>query len=65
MLTIGEKINSYCSMCCHEEKDVRAITLFAGNRKDSYNRIFLCESHLKQIAETINFLFEDGEQDGI
>ena len=62
MITISDKVETFCSMCCGEKKDVRAITLFAGNRKDSYNRIFLCEKHLKQIAETIDFLFEDGEQ---
>ena len=63
MLTIGDKNNGFCSMCCYDTDDVRAITLFAGKRKDSYNRIFLCEKHLMQIEIAIRTLFEDGAQE--
>lgn len=63
MIAIGEKMNGFCSMCAVEKDDVRAITLFVRGNRDSYNRTFLCENHLRQIAETINILFEDGEHE--
>lgn len=63
MVSIGNKINSFCSMCAKEKEDVRPITLFVQGNRKSYNRIFLCEKHLKQVAETIDFLFDDGSEE--
>lgn len=63
MVSIGNKINNFCSMCAKEKEDVRPITLYVQGNREAYNRIFLCENHLKQVAETIDFLFDDGSEE--
>ena len=63
MITIGEKINGFCSMCAEEKEDTRAISLYVRSNRDSYNRIFLCEKHMKQLANIIIDLFEVGEHE--
>ena len=62
MITISNKMNGFCSVCCAETEDTRAISFYG--RYDSLNRMFLCEKHLKQLEQTISTVFKkDGEQE--
>lgn len=59
MISISDKKNGFCSLCCKETDDSRTVTLSWKGKNE--NKMSFCERCLKQLGETICFLFEDGD----